>query len=174
MHRIRRNGWEHRRRASVSFSEERFSIGGPVYIGIQVHSVVDYDFIWVSPDGIKGGYRINKSSTRPVLYISDDGIRTHHHVPAAVRYGDVTQLVAPAVRAYPQSHLLLGVDRQGTTVRLVPNADEGRQREAYEALALGSEPHGNLVRAAEKTLSEAPVTDRLGKPGVGKRWSVSD
>jgi hypothetical protein len=62
----------------------------------------------------------------------------------------------------------------GSSVRLVPDADEGRQKEAYEALALGSEPHGNLVRAAEKTLSEAPVTDRLGKPGVGKRWSVSD
>lgn len=98
----------------------------------------------------------------------------HHHVPAAVRYGDVTQLVAPAVCAYPQSHLLLDVDKQGTTIRLVPDADESRQREAYEALALGSEPHGNLLRTAEKTLSEAPVTDELNQPGIGERWSVSD
>jgi len=63
-------------RATVSFTEERFDLGGPVYIGIRVESMGSYDFIWVEPDGVEGGYRINRSSDRPVLYISNDGFRT--------------------------------------------------------------------------------------------------
>jgi hypothetical protein len=63
-------------RATVSFTEERFNLGRPVHIGVQVESVGGYEFIWVKPDGVEGGYRINRSSDRPVLYISNDGFRT--------------------------------------------------------------------------------------------------
>jgi hypothetical protein len=62
--------------ARVSFSEEQFNLGRPVHIGIQIESLGNYDFIWIEPDGIKGGYQINRSSERPVLYISDYGFRT--------------------------------------------------------------------------------------------------
>lgn len=98
----------------------------------------------------------------------------HHHVPAAVRYGGVTQVVAPAVCAYPQSHLLIDIDESGTTVRLVPDGDEGGQREAYEALALASEPHGNLLRTAERALSEAPVVDVRDEPNAKGENALSD
>jgi hypothetical protein len=62
--------------ATVSFSEERFNLDRPVHIGIRVDSMGSYDFIWVEPDGIEGGYQINRSSDRHVLYISSDGFRT--------------------------------------------------------------------------------------------------
>ena len=62
--------------ASISFSEEQSDIRSPVYIAIQVESLGGYDFIWVKPDGVEGGYQINRSSAQPVLYISNDGLKT--------------------------------------------------------------------------------------------------
>ena len=87
----------------------------------------------------------------------------HHHVPATIRLGGLTQVIAPAACAYPQAHLLLDVDDTGTTVRLVPHANDVEQREAYEALCSGPDLRRTFAGLIDDTLSSAPLVDDVAR-----------
>ncbi len=87
----------------------------------------------------------------------------HHHVPATVSRGGLTQVIAPAACAYPQAHLLLEVDDRGTTVRLVPHADDAGQREAYDALQSGPDLRRTFAGLIDDTLSSAPLVDDVAR-----------
>ncbi len=83
----------------------------------------------------------------------------HHHIPDADRVGGVTEVTAPPACSYPQAHLLLDVDRKGTTVRIVPHADEGHQREAYDALSSAANTRRRFAEVADGKLRGAPLLE---------------
>lgn len=86
-------------------------------------------------------------------------ISGHHHIPATVSAGSLTQLIAPAACAYPLAHLVLDIDGQGTTVRLVPHAGVDDRQEAYDAMVAGSPLRHTFARLVDETLTAAPLVD---------------
>ncbi|WP_121741758.1 metallophosphoesterase family protein [Natronorubrum halophilum] len=86
-------------------------------------------------------------------------ISGHHHVPATVSAGSLTQLIAPATCAYPLAHLLIDIDAQGTTVTLVPHATAADRRESHDAMCAGPPLRHTFVRLIDETLTAAPLVD---------------
>lgn len=82
----------------------------------------------------------------------------HHHVPAVIERGPLTQVVAPAACAYPQAHLVVDVGPSGTTIRMVPHADPDEQREAYDALQT-RRFRRTLSGVVADTIEAAPLLD---------------
>lgn len=68
----------------------------------------------------------------------------HHHVPAVRTYGELTEVMAPAVCSFPQAMLNLQIGPEGTTVRLVPLAGVVGVRESYWA-AMNGKPLGREI-----------------------------
>lgn len=83
----------------------------------------------------------------------------HHHIPDVERVGGVTEVTAPPSCSYPQAHILFDVDREGTTVCLVPHANEGEQREAYDALCSSSNPRRRFAGVASAKIRGAPLLE---------------
>jgi len=81
----------------------------------------------------------------------------HHHIPDVERVGGVTEVTAPPACSYPQAHLVVDVNRKGTTVRLVTHADEEEQREAYDALSSASNVRRRFAGVAAAKLRGAPL-----------------
>lgn len=86
-------------------------------------------------------------------------VTAHHHVPAARRHGPTAEVLAPAVCSFPQASLVLEVGPGGTTVRLVPLADESGVREARRH-ALCGKPLGRGIL----TLVESRLAGLDGRP----------
>lgn len=82
----------------------------------------------------------------------------HHHVPAVIEHGSLTQVIAPATCAYPQAHLLVDIDPSGTTIRMVPHATPDEQREAYDALQTGRFRR-TVSGIVADTIEAAPLVD---------------
>jgi Icc protein len=81
----------------------------------------------------------------------------HHHIPDAERVGGVTEVTAPPACSYPQAHLVVDVNTEGTTVRLVPHADENQQREAYDALSSAANTRRRFAGLVDGKLRGAPL-----------------
>jgi len=86
-------------------------------------------------------------------------LTAHHHIPDVDRVGGVTEVTAPPACSYPQAHLLLEVDPDGTSVRLVPHADEEEQREAYDAFSSASNLRRRFAGIAAGKLRGAPLLE---------------
>ncbi|ELZ85541.1 putative phosphohydrolase [Haloferax elongans ATCC BAA-1513] len=89
----------------------------------------------------------------------------HIHWPATAVRDGVRELIAPATSSFPQSFLLVEVDREGTTVRLVPLAGPKGMAEAY-TLASSGNAHGQGIAAhADRgLLSSLPLVDERTPP----------
>lgn len=92
-------------------------------------------------------------------------ISGHHHVPAVVRKDALTQVIAPAACAYPLAHLLVDIDRTGTTISMVPHADRTGQREAYDALQCGRFRR-TVSGIIADTIASAPLIDELNGQAI--------
>jgi 3',5'-cyclic AMP phosphodiesterase CpdA len=86
-------------------------------------------------------------------------LTAHHHIPDVERVGGFTEVTAPPACAYPQAHLLLDVDKSGTTVRLVPHADKDEQREAYDAFSSASNARRRFAGITAGKLRGAPLLE---------------
>jgi 3',5'-cyclic AMP phosphodiesterase CpdA len=94
-------------------------------------------------------------------------LSAHLHWPATARVDGLRELVAPAVCSFPQSMLLLDVDRHGTTVRLVPLADRAATAEAYSHAASGAAHGQGIATLADRGgLSAFPLVDEAGPERV--------
>jgi hypothetical protein len=84
----------------------------------------------------------------------------HIHWPATAVFDGVRELIAPATCSFPQAFFLLDIDREGTTVRLVPLAGPKGIAEAY-TLARNGAAHGQGVatHADRGLLSSLPLVD---------------
>ncbi|WP_440763324.1 metallophosphoesterase family protein [Natronorubrum sp. DTA7] len=91
-------------------------------------------------------------------------ISGHHHVPATVSAGSLTQLIAPPSCAYPLAHLLVDIDRRGTTVTLVPHAALDDRRESFDAMCAGPPLRQTFARLVDETLAAAPLVDATAEP----------
>ncbi|MFC4447754.1 metallophosphoesterase family protein [Halorussus aquaticus] len=96
----------------------------------------------------------------------------HVHLPAAVsgaasrtadgrdqRAGGVRGLVCPALSSFPQAYVLAEVGPAGTTIRLVPVADETGVEEARELAENHSERSADICEMVETQLSDLPLVD---------------
>lgn len=80
----------------------------------------------------------------------------HHHVPAVREFGNVTEIMAPALCSFPNACLLLTITATGTTVRLVPVADRAGLRESYRAAWSGEPLGAGVLDLVEGRLAEFP------------------
>ncbi|RDZ37420.1 MULTISPECIES: metallophosphoesterase [unclassified Haloferax] len=89
----------------------------------------------------------------------------HIHWPATAVRAGVRELIAPATCSFPQSFVVVDVDRRGTTVRLVPLAGPKGMAEAYTLAASGA-AHGQGIaaHADHGQLSALPLVDERTPP----------
>jgi hypothetical protein len=71
----------------------------------------------------------------------------HLHWPYATTYRGLRVVGAPSCASFPPAYLRLHVDSRGTTVSIVPLADEAGLTEAYE-LAVADSSRGDAIRTA--------------------------
>lgn len=92
----------------------------------------------------------------------------HLHVPAVAKSGGVVEVVCPSLCSFPQAYLLVTVDESGTTVRLVPVADEAGVAESY-MLALDDTSRSQAVAEhAADQLRALPLVDELAAERAGE------
>lgn len=86
-------------------------------------------------------------------------VSAHHHVPAAVRHGSTTELLAPAVCSFPQAMLLVETGPGGTVVRHVPLADVAGIRESHRLARTGTPLGTGVLVMVERRLDDWPLVD---------------
>ncbi|MFC7156275.1 metallophosphoesterase family protein [Halomarina halobia] len=87
----------------------------------------------------------------------------HVHWPAAARVDGVSHLTTPAGCSFPPAYLLFDVSPGGTSVSLVPLADEAGAREAVDHAARDGARDGTLLENAEGGYFDAfPLVDEAG------------
>ncbi|AFK18671.1 serine/threonine protein phosphatase [Haloferax mediterranei ATCC 33500] len=94
----------------------------------------------------------------------------HIHWPATAVRDGVREITAPATCSFPQSFLLVELDRKGTTIRLVPLAGPKGMAEAYTLASSGSAHGQGIVAHADRSvLSTFPLVDErtLSSQSVG-------
>jgi predicted phosphodiesterase len=89
----------------------------------------------------------------------------HLHLPAVAASGGVRELIAPALCSFPGAALLLEIDETGTTVRLVPLADEAGLVEGWQAARSYSERSRMVAWMTYRQLTALPLVDELAEPG---------
>ncbi|WP_435175813.1 metallophosphoesterase family protein [Halorussus sp. AFM4] len=82
----------------------------------------------------------------------------HVHLPAAIT-GDVRGLVCPALSSFPQAYVLAEIGPEGTTLRLVPIADDEGLAEAYDLAQTHSDRSASICDVVERQLAELPLAD---------------
>ncbi|WP_436925605.1 metallophosphoesterase family protein [Halosimplex amylolyticum] len=83
----------------------------------------------------------------------------HYHIPAAGVSEGVREVTVPTTCSFPQSYLLLDVTPEGTTVRLVPVADDTGLESAH-ARRVGDSPTARgLTSVAAARLARFPLVD---------------
>jgi 3',5'-cyclic AMP phosphodiesterase CpdA len=92
----------------------------------------------------------------------------HLHVPAVAASGGVRELIAPALCSFPGAYLLLEMDETGTTVRLVPVADEAGLLEGWRAASTYSERSQMVAWMAYRQLAALPLVDELADSGQAR------
>ncbi|ELZ91620.1 putative phosphohydrolase [Haloferax mucosum ATCC BAA-1512] len=99
----------------------------------------------------------------------------HIHWPATAVRDGVREITAPATCSFPQSFLLVEIDRSGTTIRLVPLAGPKGMAEAYTLASSGS-AHGQGIAAhADRgLLSTLPLVDERTPPSQSVGGNVSE
>ncbi|NHN59753.1 MULTISPECIES: metallophosphoesterase [Halorussus] len=100
---------------------------------------------------------VDALSGRDALHVSG-----HVHLPAAIT-GDVRGLVCPALSSYPQSYVLAEVGPSGTTLRLVPVADDEGLAEAYDLAQTHSDRSANICDLVENQLADLPLADERSR-----------
>jgi Icc protein len=90
-------------------------------------------------------------------------ISGHIHWPYAATYRGLRVVGAPSCASFPPAYLRLHVDSRGTTVSIVPLADEAGLTEAYE-FAVSDSSRGDAIRAAvtEGYFTRFPMVDEQG------------
>jgi 3',5'-cyclic AMP phosphodiesterase CpdA len=81
----------------------------------------------------------------------------HYHLPATGRYRGVREIAAPTTCSFPQSYLLCETAPAGTTVRLVPVADEPRLEYAHHERVGDSATSAGLTAIAAARLASFPL-----------------
>lgn len=83
----------------------------------------------------------------------------HLHLPSTAREGDVREVMVPTTCSFPQSYLLVDVDEAGTTVTLVPVADDEGLAMAHARRAADSTTGRGLTTIAAARLAAFPLVD---------------
>lgn len=83
----------------------------------------------------------------------------HYHLPATGVYRGLREVAAPTTCSFPQSYLLCDVDREGTTVRLVPAADEVGLERGHAERTGDSVTSRGLTAIAAARLASFPLVD---------------
>ncbi|PSP55135.1 metallophosphoesterase [Halobacteriales archaeon QS_1_67_19] len=83
----------------------------------------------------------------------------HVHLPAMTRYRGANGLICPALSSFPQAYALAEIGPTGTTVRLVPVADERGLAEAYELAQNHSNRSATVVDLVANQLADLPLID---------------
>lgn len=81
----------------------------------------------------------------------------HYHLPATGEYRGVREIAAPTTCSFPQSYLLCEVTSEGTTVRLVPVADETGLESAHAVRTTDSVTSRGLTGIAAARLASLPL-----------------
>lgn len=87
----------------------------------------------------------------------------HLHMPNAARGHGVRELQMPTTCSFPQAYVLLDVDETGTTVRMVPVADNDGIREGYLSRTASSLTAESLTAIAAIRLAQFPLVDERGE-----------
>ncbi|QSG10635.1 3',5'-cyclic AMP phosphodiesterase CpdA [Halapricum desulfuricans] len=88
----------------------------------------------------------------------------HYHLPTADHYRGVREIATPTTCSFPQSYLLLGVSPEGTTVRLVPVADETGLEMAHARRSADSTTARGLTAIAAARIASLPLIDDRQTP----------
>lgn len=96
---------------------------------------------------------VNTLASSNALHLSG-----HVHLPAAIS-GDVRGLICPALSSFPQAYALVKVGPEGTTVEMVPVADDDGVEEAHELAQNHSERSADISEMVERQLSDLPLVD---------------
>jgi len=100
--------------------------------------------------------------TREILVANDVALvlSGHHHVPAVVDHWGPKEILAPAVCSYPQAMLDIQIGPTGTSVRLVPLADETEVSEARRHARQGKPLAVGLLETIDSRLHSLPLYTR--------------
>lgn len=92
----------------------------------------------------------------------------HVHWPYATTYRGLRVVGAPSSSSFPPAYLLVHLDARGTTVSIVPLADEAGLTEAYE-FAVADERRGSAIRAAvaDGYFEAFPMVDERAAASTG-------
>lgn len=77
----------------------------------------------------------------------------HHHVPAVTAHGMTTEVLAPAICSYPQAMLVVDIEHDGTTVRLVPLATQSEIAAARAAAVTGKPLAQGIATLVDRRMS---------------------
>jgi len=81
----------------------------------------------------------------------------HYHLPATGRYRGLREIAAPTTCSFPQSYLLWETTPEGTTIRLVPIADEVGLESAHARRTADSATARGLTSIAAARLASFPL-----------------
>jgi len=84
----------------------------------------------------------------------------HLHLPATGVSEGVREVMAPTTCSFPQSYLLVEVGPEGTTVRLVPVADDTGMEYGHRARSTDSVTARGLTAIAAARLARFPLVDQ--------------
>ncbi|WP_415379252.1 metallophosphoesterase family protein [Halosimplex sp. TS25] len=83
----------------------------------------------------------------------------HYHVPATGVSGGVREVTVPTTCSFPQAYLLVDVTPDGTTVRLIPVADDTGLESAHARRVDDSPTARGLTSVAAARLAAFPLVD---------------
>jgi 3',5'-cyclic AMP phosphodiesterase CpdA len=83
----------------------------------------------------------------------------HLHMPATVATDGVREVMVPTTCSFPQAYCLVDVGPEGTTVRMVPVADEAGLRTGYAERSTDSTTARGLTAVAAINLARFPLVD---------------
>lgn len=93
------------------------------------------------------------TGTRPLV------LTGHLHLPSVTTVNGIHEVMAPTTCSFPQSYLLVDVGPDGTTVRLVPVADETGLENAHHVRSTDSATARGLTAIAAARLARFPLVD---------------
>lgn len=83
----------------------------------------------------------------------------HYHLPATGVVDGVREITVPTTCSFPQSYLILDIDETGTSVRLIPIADEIGLEYGHAARSGDSTTARGLTAIAAARLASFPLVD---------------
>jgi len=117
-------------------------------------------------------YRVQEPETTADA-LADAGVELlvtgHLHWPFATTYRGLRVVGAPGCSSFPPAYLLVHVDSRGTTVSIVPLADQVGLTEAYE-FAVANDRRGEAIRQAvvDGYFQRFPLVEEWTRPTTGE------